>query len=53
MLYSFEGSPDGAYANTTLLNVNGALYGTTNNGGSVCERSGVSCGTAFSLTLKH
>lgn len=50
VLYSFKGSPDGAVGNTTLLYINGLFYGTTDNGGSVCEGSGVSCGTVFSIT---
>jgi uncharacterized repeat protein (TIGR03803 family) len=52
MLYSFEGSPDGAWANTTLLYMKGVLYGTTIFGGSgSCTRAaGNGCGTVFSLS---
>ena len=52
VLYSFEGSPDGAWANTTLLYMKGVLYGTTLVGGSgSCTRSvGNGCGTVFSLS---
>ena len=52
MLYSFEGGPDGNYANTTLLYMKGVLYGTTLLGGSgSCTRTaGNGCGTVFSLS---
>jgi len=52
MLYSFEGSPDGDFANTTLVYMKGALYGTTIEGGSgSCTRAaGNGCGTVFSLS---
>jgi uncharacterized repeat protein (TIGR03803 family) len=55
MLYSFEGSPDGAYANTSLLYAKGVFYGTTLFGGSgSCTRAGGSgCGTVFSLTTSN
>jgi uncharacterized repeat protein (TIGR03803 family) len=48
MLYSFEGGSDGATPITTLLYLNGVLYGTTYNGGSGSCSSG--CGTVFSLS---
>jgi uncharacterized repeat protein (TIGR03803 family) len=44
VLHSFSG-PDGANPIATLLNVNGTLYGTTQNGGAY------GCGTVFSITL--
>ena len=52
MLYSFEGSPDGNYANMSLLYLKGVLYGTTLLGGSgSCARTaGTGCGTVFSLS---
>jgi uncharacterized repeat protein (TIGR03803 family) len=52
VLYSFEGSPDGDWANTSLLYMNGVLYGTTDNGGSgTCTReAGNGCGIVFSIT---
>jgi uncharacterized repeat protein (TIGR03803 family) len=46
VLYSFKGgSGDGAYPYAGLINVNGTLYGTTEEGGSS------DVGTVFSLTL--
>ncbi len=40
MLYSFGGSPDGNYPNTTLFYMKGVLYGTTLLGGSgSCTRT--------------
>jgi uncharacterized repeat protein (TIGR03803 family) len=45
VLYSFKGSPDGATPGGGLIiDASGALYGTTNYGGGVCE-----CGTVFEL----
>jgi uncharacterized repeat protein (TIGR03803 family) len=51
VLYSFTGSPDGAYPILTslLIDKNDTLYGVTNNGGgSVCGGNG--CGTLYKLT---
>jgi uncharacterized repeat protein (TIGR03803 family) len=48
VLYSFGGSKDGAVPYAGLMNVNGTLYGTTENGGVRCKALG--CGTAFSIT---
>jgi uncharacterized repeat protein (TIGR03803 family) len=48
MLYSFKDSPDGAYPNTTLLYLNGVLYGITYYGGTGSCSNG--CGTVFSLS---
>jgi uncharacterized repeat protein (TIGR03803 family) len=45
VLYSFQGGTDGAKPFSRLLNVNGLLYGTTQNGGN--NRCG--CGTVFVL----
>ena len=49
VLYSFQGSPDGSTAQTSLLESGGVLYGTTDFGGSGCAPSG-GCGTIFSIT---
>jgi uncharacterized repeat protein (TIGR03803 family) len=54
MLYSFKGSPDGAFPQTSLIDVKGALYGTTvygGAGGSECNAgNGAGCGTVFKLS---
>ncbi len=54
VLYSFgRGSKDGKYPAAGLINVNGALYGTTVSGGSGCtSSSGSGCGTVFSVTTR-
>jgi hypothetical protein len=53
VLYRFAGGSDGAEPGTKLINVNGALFGTTYAGGGVFG-SGCSatmyCGTIFGLT---
>jgi uncharacterized repeat protein (TIGR03803 family) len=50
VIYSFKGgSADGAYPQAGLVDVNGTLYGTTNEGGATCGASG-GCGTVFSIT---
>jgi uncharacterized repeat protein (TIGR03803 family) len=49
-IYSFAGGKDGAYPVAGLINVNGTLYGTTQQGGNAnaaCYPSG--CGTVFAL----
>ena len=49
VLYSFKGGNDGAHPASALSKLNGALYGTTEDGGEGgC--SGGGCGTIFSLT---
>ena len=48
VLYSFQGSPDGNVAQTTLLNSGSLLYGTTDFGGTGCTSTG-GCGTIFSI----
>ncbi|MFY9738039.1 MAG: choice-of-anchor tandem repeat GloVer-containing protein [Candidatus Cybelea sp.] len=48
-LYSFEGSPDGAYPAASLTALNGEFYGTTEEGGSGCSPSG-GCGTVFEIS---
>jgi uncharacterized repeat protein (TIGR03803 family) len=53
-LYAFKGPPgDGAVSYAHLIDVNGVLYGATNEGGgsSKCSLSGLTgCGTVFSVT---
>jgi uncharacterized repeat protein (TIGR03803 family) len=48
MLYSFKDGSDGAIPITTLLYLDGVLYGTTHNGGSGSCSNG--CGTVFSFS---
>jgi uncharacterized repeat protein (TIGR03803 family) len=48
VLHSFGGSGDGAFPQAALINVNGTLYGTTEEGGAYCGPTG--CGTIFSIT---
>jgi uncharacterized repeat protein (TIGR03803 family) len=47
VLYEFAGPPDGSYPFAPLHNVNGTLYGTTDEGGSFSRRG---WGTVFSIT---
>ena len=47
VLYSFAGGSDGAYPQAGLIDVNGTLYGTTENGGNVTCSLG--CGTVYSI----
>jgi len=51
VLYSFSG-PDGSFPNGGLISdANGALYGTTSNGGAVtCNGGSVGCGVVYKLT---
>jgi uncharacterized repeat protein (TIGR03803 family) len=51
VLYSFCSQPDCAdgSAPTGLIALNGALYGTTANGGGYCVSQPEGCGTVFSL----
>lgn len=48
VLYRFEGGSDGGNPAAGMISLNGALYGTTTQGGSGCEDSG--CGTIFKAT---
>jgi uncharacterized repeat protein (TIGR03803 family) len=54
-LYSFGGIPDGAYPVASLVALNGELYGTTEEGGSVGSGSGCNspsgaCGAIFEVS---
>ena len=51
-LYRFAGGSDGAQPESTLIDVNGALYGTTTIGGEGgnCGIYNGNCGTVFSVT---
>ncbi len=51
VLYSFAGPPDGVSPVAGLIDVNGALYGTTWLGGAHCK-GGAGCGTVFALDPK-
>jgi uncharacterized repeat protein (TIGR03803 family) len=48
VLYSFQGGNDGANPSAALLNVKGALYGTTEYGG-IPSYGGCNAGTVFSV----
>jgi uncharacterized repeat protein (TIGR03803 family) len=52
VLHAFTGGSDGAGPSAALIDVNGALYGTTFHGGdSKCRNyTGIGCGTVFSIT---
>jgi uncharacterized repeat protein (TIGR03803 family) len=51
VLYSFKGPPDdGALPEAGLIAVNGALYGTTESGGSGGCFAGDGCGTVFMIS---
>ncbi|HEV3090548.1 MAG TPA: choice-of-anchor tandem repeat GloVer-containing protein [Candidatus Cybelea sp.] len=53
VLYSFAGRPDGAWPQTNVVDLKGALYGTTVYGGTgKCKTNGrlPGCGTVFELT---
>lgn len=60
VLYSFQGGADGQYPTSPLVDVGGALYGTTREGGSNhCPLDGVhqggvpGCGTIFKLATSR
>ncbi len=48
VLHSFQGGVDGAFPQSSLIDVKGTLYGTTTAGGNSCASYG--CGTVFSIT---
>jgi uncharacterized repeat protein (TIGR03803 family) len=47
-VYTFKGSPDGAYPMGPLASINGTIYGSTHGGGNTTCTGG--CGTVYSLT---
>jgi uncharacterized repeat protein (TIGR03803 family) len=50
VLYSFSGGASGAHPLASLIAVKGALYGTTERGGSGCgPHYGPGCGTIFAF----
>ena len=50
MIYSFRGSPDGGFPESTLIfDRSGSLYGTTFSGGTGSCNEGFGCGTVFRL----
>ncbi|HVV63969.1 MAG TPA: choice-of-anchor tandem repeat GloVer-containing protein [Rhizomicrobium sp.] len=50
VLYAFAGGGAGAYpAAGVAIDGDGALWGTTNNGGVDCDGSGAGCGVAYKL----
>jgi uncharacterized repeat protein (TIGR03803 family) len=51
VLYTFQGPPDGAFAQAGLIrDANGTLYGTTLGGGTgTCSQSYEGCGTVFAV----
>jgi uncharacterized repeat protein (TIGR03803 family) len=48
---SFDGSPDGAYPEGSVILYKHYLYGVTSAGGNVCGGDG--CGTVFKIKPKH
>lgn len=51
VLYSFKGgSEDGAFPNAGLTDINGTLYGTTDDGGSRGSTYSLCCGTVYSIS---
>lgn len=48
-LYTFQGGADGALPGPVVIGPDGALYGTTDAGGS-CHEDQYGCGTVFRLT---
>jgi uncharacterized repeat protein (TIGR03803 family) len=56
VLYVFKGGTDGAGPRAALIDVGGALYGTTGYGGATCSTNGCNpcpdpgCGTVFKIT---
>ena len=51
MLYRFKGGQDGAYPEGSLImDTSGALFGTTEEGGTGCSGIPPGCGTVFKLT---
>ncbi|HLY00900.1 MAG TPA: choice-of-anchor tandem repeat GloVer-containing protein [Candidatus Cybelea sp.] len=50
VIYSFQGGDDGASPFAGLLNLEGALYGTTEQGGGTGCFASLGCGTVFAIT---
>src|SRR6202042_1137466 len=50
VLHSFGNPPDGDLPAAALIDVNGTLYGTTQNGGAHKNTCSGNCGTVFSVT---
>ncbi len=51
VLHSFGSGTDGSIPDASLIDVNGTLYGTTNQGGAYsCGSGNYGCGTVFSIT---
>jgi len=50
VLHTFIGGSDGAHPEASLIDVNGALYGTTSEGGFKRRCKGDGCGTVFVLS---
>ncbi|HYL27173.1 MAG TPA: choice-of-anchor tandem repeat GloVer-containing protein, partial [Candidatus Nitrosotalea sp.] len=48
VLYRFVNDVNGSAPTAELIDVNGALYGTTSKGGSGCKNAG--CGTAYTMS---
>jgi uncharacterized repeat protein (TIGR03803 family) len=51
VLHSFGTSGDGLYPEARFAKVNGKLYSTTSEGGTVSQPCGNGCGTIFSITM--
>src|SRR5580700_5466770 len=49
-VHSFKGSPDGEYPSGPLVDINGALYGTTEYGGNGGACENYTCGTVFKMS---
>ena len=49
VLYSFGGGTDGVHPDASLIDVNGTLYGTTQQGGDSSCESPFGCGTVFAV----
>lgn len=49
VIYTFTGPPDAAAPNFALFDLNGTLYGTTQEGGASCNTRG-GCGAVFAVT---
>jgi uncharacterized repeat protein (TIGR03803 family) len=50
VLYSFKGGTDGSYPYSSLTDVKGELYGTTEGGGAnICSNQPAGCGTVFEV----